>query len=99
MQNKADSNPAEALPIGDENPVDEELPQPLDAGHFEVEDPEEAEMKEKALRAAQDAVSKQKKITDAFDTEYMKLRQTSDMEGPSNDISVCGSGNIDLHNP
>ncbi|KFK34966.1 hypothetical protein AALP_AA5G217000 [Arabis alpina] len=99
MQNKADANPYEALPIGDENLVDEELPEPLAAEPPEVEDPEEAELKEQALRAAQDAVSKQKKITDAFDTEYMKLRQTSDMEGPSSDTSVAGSGNIDLHNP
>ncbi|KAG2287794.1 hypothetical protein Bca4012_031394 [Brassica carinata] len=29
----------------------------------------------------------------------MKLRQTSDIEGPPNDVSVSGSGNIDLHNP
>lgn len=96
MQNKPDAQPYEALPIVDENPVDEELPA---AGPFEVEDPEEAKMEEKVLKAAQDAVSKQKQITDAFDTESMKLRQTSELEGPSNDISVCGSSNIDLHNP
>lgn len=98
MQNKADSKPSEAQ-VGDENPVDEELPEPSAAGPSEVEDPEDAEVREKALRAAQDAVSKQKKITDAFDTEYMKLRQTSEMEGPSNEIPICGSSNIDLHNP
>ncbi|XP_010504655.1 PREDICTED: DNA helicase INO80 isoform X1 [Camelina sativa] len=99
MQNKTDSNPSEALPIGDENLIDEELPETSTSGPSEVEDHEEAELKEKVLRAAQDAVSKQKQITNAFDTEYMKLRQTSEMEGPSNDISVCGSSNIDLHNP
>jgi DNA helicase INO80 len=99
MQNKTDSNPSEALPIGDENPIDEVLPETSAAEPSEVEDPEEAELKEKVLRAAQDAVSKQKQITDAFDTEYMKLRQTSEMEGPLNDISVSGSSNIDLHNP
>ncbi|CAH2063854.1 unnamed protein product [Thlaspi arvense] len=92
-----DSKPSESL--GDENLVDVELREPSAAEHSEVEDPEVAKMKEDALIAAQEAVSKQKKITDAFDTEYMKLRQTSDMEGPSNDVSVCGSGNIDLHNP
>ncbi|KAL1225590.1 Chromatin-remodeling ATPase INO80 [Cardamine amara subsp. amara] len=96
MQNKPDAQSYEALPIGDENPVDEELP---GAGPIEVEDPEEAKMKETVLKAAQDAVSKQKQITDAFDTESKKLRQTSELEGPSNDISVCGSSNIDLHNP
>ncbi|CAN8254382.1 unnamed protein product [Cochlearia groenlandica] len=99
MQDKAASVPPEALLIGDENLVGEELQEPAAAGPPEVEDPEETKMKENALRAAQDAVSKQKKITDAFDTEYMKLRQTSDMEGQSNDVSVCGSSNIDLHNP
>ncbi|CAA7060575.1 unnamed protein product [Microthlaspi erraticum] len=99
MQNKADSKPSEAFPIGDENPVDEELPEPSAAEPSEVEDPEDAEVREQALKAAQEAVSKQKKITDAFDTEYIKLRQTSEMEGPSNEIPVCGSSNIDLHNP
>lgn len=94
MQNKADLKPSEDVLIVDEDPVDKEVPEPS-----EVEDPEEAELKKEALRAAQVAVSKQKKITDAFDTESMKLRQTSDMEGPSNDISVSGSSNIDLHNP
>uniref|UniRef100_A0A1J3K9Z7 Chromatin-remodeling ATPase INO80 n=1 Tax=Noccaea caerulescens TaxID=107243 RepID=A0A1J3K9Z7_NOCCA len=99
MQNKAESKPSEAFIIGDENPVDEELPEPSAAGPSEVEDPEDAEVREKALKAAQEAVSKQKKITDAFDTEYIKLRQTSEMEGSSNEIPVCGSSNIDLHNP
>ncbi|CAF2265863.1 unnamed protein product [Brassica napus] len=99
MQNKTDSKPSESLSIADENLVDEELREPAAAEPSEVEDPEEAKMKADALKAAQEAVSKQKKITDAFDTESMKLRQTSDMDGPSNDVSVSGSGNIDLHNP
>ncbi|CAN7056894.1 unnamed protein product [Brassica rapa subsp. trilocularis] len=100
MQNKTDSKPSESLSIGDENLVDEELREPAAAAEpSEVEDPEEAKMKADALKAAQEAVSKQKKITDAFDTESMKLRQPSDMDGPPNDVSVSGSGNIDLHNP
>ncbi|RID65072.1 hypothetical protein BRARA_D00292 [Brassica rapa] len=99
MQNKTDSKPSESLSIADENLVDEKLREPAAAEPSEVEDPEEAKMKADALKATQEAVSKQKKITDAFDTESMKLRQTSDMDGPPNDFSVSGSGNIDLHNP
>ena len=99
MQNKTDAMPSESLPLGDENLVDEALQEPSAAKLSEMEDPEDAKMKEDALNAAREAVSKQRKITDAFDTEYMKLQQTSDMEGPSIDVSVSGSGNIDLHNP
>ncbi|CAH8384712.1 unnamed protein product [Eruca vesicaria subsp. sativa] len=99
MQNKTDAMPSESLPIGDENLVDEGVQEPSEAKLSEVEDPEDAKTKEEALKAAREAVSKQRKITDAFDTEYMKLQQTSEMEGPSNDVSVSGSGNIDLHNP
>ncbi|KAF8102126.1 hypothetical protein N665_0201s0411 [Sinapis alba] len=99
MQNKTDAMPSESLPIGDENMVDEVLQEPSAAKLSEVGDPEDAKMKEDALKAAREAVSKQRKITDAFDTEYMKLQKTSDMEGPSIDVSVSGSGNIDLHNP
>ncbi|CAN7095273.1 unnamed protein product [Brassica rapa subsp. narinosa] len=99
MQNKTDAMPSESLPIGDENLVDEALQEPSAAKLSEMEDPEDAKMKEDALNAAREAVSKQRKITDAFDTEYMKLQKTSDMEGPPIDVSVSGSGNIDLHNP
>lgn len=99
MQNKTDAMPSEPLPIGDENLADKVILEPSAAKLSEVEDPEVAKMKEDALKAAREAVSKQRKITDAFDTEYMKLQQTSDMEGPSLDVSVSGSGNIDLHNP
>ncbi|KAL0848272.1 hypothetical protein Bca101_021519 [Brassica carinata] len=99
MQNKTDAMPSGSLPTGDESLVDEALLEPSAEKLSEVEDPEDAKMKEDALKAAREAVSKQRKITDAFDTEYMKLQQTSDMEGPSIDVSVSGSGNIDLHNP
>ncbi|KAJ4896065.1 DNA helicase INO80 [Raphanus sativus] len=99
MQNKTDAMPSEPLPIGDENLADKVILEPSAAKLSEVEDPEVAKMKEDALKAAREAVSKQRKITDAFDTEYMKLQQPSDMEGPSIDVSVSGSGNIDLHNP
>ncbi|CAH1445795.1 unnamed protein product [Lactuca virosa] len=60
----------------------------------EVEDPEEAEMKMEALKAAQDAVSKQKLITNEFDAECLKLR-----EAPEQDASISGSTDIDLLHP
>ncbi|XVF07182.1 hypothetical protein REPUB_Repub06bG0116600 [Reevesia pubescens] len=95
MQNKANSKPSEALPAGDEESNDEDD----DAGPSGEEDLEEAELKKEALRAAQDAVSKQKKLTSAFDTECFKLRQAADTEVPLEDSSIAGSSNIDLHNP
>ncbi|OMO51090.1 hypothetical protein CCACVL1_30011 [Corchorus capsularis] len=86
--------PSEALPAGDDEPNEEE-----DDVMPGEEDPEEAELKKEALKAAQDAVSKQKKLTNAFDTECLKLRQSSETEVPLEDNSVAGSSNIDLHNP
>jgi chromatin-remodeling ATPase INO80 len=62
------------------------------------EDPEEAELKKEALRAAQLAVSQQKKITDAFDTECLKLRQLSELGGTAIDPAAAES-NMDLLNP
>ncbi|XWS66310.1 hypothetical protein CRYUN_Cryun05aG0188700 [Craigia yunnanensis] len=96
MQNKANSQPSEALPAGDQESYDDE--EEDNAGPGGEEDPEETELKKEALRAAQDAVSKQKKLTSAFDTECLKLRQASETEMPL-EISVAGSSNIDLHNP
>lgn len=64
----------------------------------EEEDPEEAELKKEALRAAQLAVSQQKKITDAFDTECLKLRQISELGGTAIDPAIAES-NMDLLNP
>lgn len=60
----------------------------------EEEDPVEAELKMEALKAAQDAVSKQKKITSAFDDDCLKLRQAAPEEAP-----IAGSSNIDLLHP
>lgn len=97
MQNKANSQPSEALPAKDEESNDDEKED--DGGPGVEEDPEEAELKKEALRAAQDAVSKQKKLTSAFDTECFKLRQAAETEVPLEDNSVAGSSNIDLHNP
>ncbi|KAK5803856.1 hypothetical protein PVK06_031505 [Gossypium arboreum] len=97
MQNKANSQPSEALPAKDEESNDDEKED--DGGPGVEEDPEEAELKKEALRAAQDAVSKQKKLTSAFDTECIKLRQAAETEVSLEDNSVAGSSNIDLHNP
>ncbi|GAV89368.1 SNF2_N domain-containing protein/Helicase_C domain-containing protein/DBINO domain-containing protein [Cephalotus follicularis] len=99
MQNKSNSQPSEALPVENEKQKDEEvLLNSSDMGPFEEEDPEEAELKKEALKAAQDAVSKQKLLTSAFDSECLKLRQAIE-EAPSLDPSVAGSSNIDLQQP
>lgn len=100
MQNKATSQPSELLPVGDDQLNEQDMPSSSsEAKPGEEEDPEEAELKREALKAAQDAVSKQKKITDAFDTECLKLRQVSDLEAPQEDASIAGSTNIDLLHP
>lgn len=95
MQKKA-AQASESLPVEDGETDNSELQ--LGASPVGEEDPEDAEMNKEALRAAQDAVSKQKKLTTEFDTECLKLRQAADIEA-SQDISVAGSSNIDLDNP
>ncbi|KAD6119634.1 hypothetical protein E3N88_10905 [Mikania micrantha] len=65
----------------------------------EYEDPEEAEMRKEALKAAQDAVSKQKMITSAFDDECLKLREAVGTDAPDQDASIAGSTDIDLLHP
>ncbi|KAK3217953.1 hypothetical protein Dsin_011923 [Dipteronia sinensis] len=100
MQNKSNSQPSEALPVGDEKSNDQDmLLSSSDVSPGEEEDPEEAELKKEAMRAAQNAVSKQKLLTSVFDTECSKLREVVESELPSQDASVAGSSNIDLHNP
>ncbi|KAL4587468.1 hypothetical protein LXL04_000339 [Taraxacum kok-saghyz] len=96
MQNKASSQQATE---GDNKVEDSEAAE-------KEEDPEEAEMKMEALKAAQDAVSKQKMITSAFDDEILKLREASGtQEDPEQQQqeqqqdSVAGSSNIDLLHP
>ena len=94
MQNKSAVRPSEAFPDSDENINDQEI-----EDEKVEEDPEDAELKKEALRAAQDAVSKQKKLTSAFDDECMKLRQANDLDVPSEDASAAASSNIDLLHP
>lgn len=63
------------------------------------EDPEEAQLKREALRAAQHAVSQQKMKTNAFDSEIVRLRQTSDSALPTDDSSSMDPSKIDLLHP
>ncbi|KAE9585259.1 putative DNA helicase chromatin remodeling SNF2 family [Lupinus albus] len=98
MQNKSNLPPSEGLPMVDENTNDHDaLVDSSNAGPNEEEDPEEAELKKEALKAAQEAVSKQRSLTNAFDTECLRLRQVdeTDMLPPE----VAGASNIDLQTP
>jgi chromatin-remodeling ATPase INO80 len=62
------------------------------------EDPEEAELKREALRAAQHAVTQQKRMTTAFDSEVVRLRHTSESGIPV-DSSTMDPSKIDLLHP
>ncbi|XP_065855452.1 chromatin-remodeling ATPase INO80 isoform X2 [Euphorbia lathyris] len=95
MQNKPNSQASPAMPVEDEILDSQEMPfSSLATGPTDVEDPEDAKLREDAMKAAQDAVCKQKKLTSDFDSECTKLRQAADL-----DASVAGSSDIDLHNP
>ena len=63
------------------------------------EDPEEAQLKREALRAAQHAVSQQKMKTNAFDSEVGRLRQTSESGLPTDDSCSMDPNKIDLLHP
>lgn len=93
MQKKSSAQPSEAALLGDEEIKEQEV---LMSSSVEEDDPEEAELKREALRAAHDAVSKQKTLTSAFDTECRRLRQDGEPEVPQ---EVPGASNIDLHHP
>ncbi|XP_043691411.1 chromatin-remodeling ATPase INO80-like isoform X4 [Telopea speciosissima] len=99
MQNKTTPQSSEALSVGDEEQNNQDLPLSSSDVKPGEEDPEEAEWKREALRAAQQAVSQQKKITSAFDSECQKLREVAETEGQPNDTSIAGSSNIDLLHP
>lgn len=99
MGNKSSTQPAETASVEEEEaePPEEKLTvSDLEPG--EEEDPEEAELKKEALRAAKQAVSQQKKITNEFDNACLKLRQV-DTGDQANDSIATGSSNIDLLNP
>ncbi|GAB4851642.1 Putative DNA helicase ino80 [Ancistrocladus abbreviatus] len=95
MQNKSTTQRSEALPMGEEQLNDHELTDDM-AGE---EDPEDAQLKKEALRVAEDAFSKQKRLTSAFDDECSRLRQVADNEAPIQDASVAGSNDMDLVHP
>ncbi|XP_073223338.1 chromatin-remodeling ATPase INO80-like [Cicer arietinum] len=98
MQNKSDLLSSEALPVVEEKTNDQDaLFDSSDARPIEEEDPEEAELKREALKAAQEAVSKQKKLTSAFDNECLRLRQVGEADSLVQD--VAGASNIDLQTP
>ncbi|XP_071720212.1 chromatin-remodeling ATPase INO80-like [Rutidosis leptorrhynchoides] len=98
MQNKSASQPTEAL-LEKDKLVDQEAFMDSSEMAVQEEDLEDAEMKREALKAAQDAVSKQKQITSAFDDEISRLRQASGVEDSEQQASVAGSSNIDLLHP
>uniref|UniRef100_A0A1D1YT28 Chromatin-remodeling ATPase INO80 n=1 Tax=Anthurium amnicola TaxID=1678845 RepID=A0A1D1YT28_9ARAE len=97
MQNKPTSQASGTLPLV----VDDSKDQMLISADAELveEDPEVTELKKEAFRAAQNAVSKQKKITSAFDSDCRRLRQNIELEGPASESSIMGSSNIDLLHP
>ncbi|KAL3534402.1 hypothetical protein ACH5RR_002863 [Cinchona calisaya] len=99
MQNKSTSQSTEALAAGEEASNDQDMLASSEAKLDEEEDPEDAELRKEALKAAQDAVSKQKMMTSAFDNECLKLRQAAEIDVPQQDESVAGSANIDLLHP
>ncbi|KAJ9565383.1 hypothetical protein OSB04_001349 [Centaurea solstitialis] len=99
MQNKTASQPPGTSSEEENKVVDQEAILTSSELGNEEEDPEEAEMKMEALKAAQDAVSKQKMITSAFDDECLKLRQAAGTEAPEQDASIAGSSDIDLLHP
>ncbi|KAL1330464.1 hypothetical protein AAHE18_12G111300 [Arachis hypogaea] len=97
MQNKSSLLSSEALPMEDEKADDQDaLFDSSDAGPIE-DDPEEAELKKEALKAAQEAVSKQRKLTSAFDSECLRLRQAGEADPLSQE--VAGASDIDLQTP
>ncbi|CAI9099819.1 OLC1v1036698C1 [Oldenlandia corymbosa var. corymbosa] len=98
MQNKSASQSIDTLATG-EKEVDEDMLLSSETKDDEEEDPEDAELRKEALKAAQDAVSKQKMMTSAFDSECLKLRQTGDIEALQDDNSVAVSADIDLLHP
>nr|XP_043609117.1 chromatin-remodeling ATPase INO80 [Erigeron canadensis] len=98
MQNKSTPQPSEAL-LEDDKMDGQEAIMSSSELVAQEEDPDEAEMKMEALKAAQDAVSKQKQITSEFDDEILRWRQVTGAEDPEQLALVAGSSNIDLLHP
>ncbi|KAH6794585.1 DNA helicase INO80-like protein [Perilla frutescens var. hirtella] len=99
MQNKT-SQPSGTSAVGEEKSNDQDnFLSSSEAQQQEEDDPEDAELRREALRAAHDAVSKQKRMTSAFDNECLKLRLAGEAEAPLQDGLVAESSNIDLLHP
>ena len=94
MQNKQSSQPSDSLEDSRDQILTSE-----DVETKEDEDPETAELKREALWAARKAVSKQKEITNAFDGECLRLRESAELEGQESEISIEGSARMDLLHP
>ncbi|CAL0321559.1 unnamed protein product [Lupinus luteus] len=95
MQNKSNLLSSEA-PMAVEKTNDQDaLFDSSDTGPNE--DPEEAELKKEALKAAQEAASKQRTLTSTFDSESLRLRHAG--ESDSLPQQVAGATNIDLQTP
>ena len=97
MQNKSNLLSSEALPMADEKANDQDALFDSSDAEPNEEDPEEAELKKEALKAAQEAVSKQRRLTSAFDSECLRLRQAGETDSLSQE--VAGASNIDLQTP
>ncbi|KAG4927837.1 hypothetical protein JHK85_054323 [Glycine max] len=88
MQNKSNLLSSETLPKEDEDADDQDaLVDSSDVMPDEEVDPEEAELKKEALKAAQEAVSKQRMLTSAFDTECLRLRQAGETDSLPPDVA------------
>ncbi|CAN6484002.1 unnamed protein product [Victoria cruziana] len=100
MQNKSTPQASEAVPATEGDTIAGGISFSLvDVRADEEDDPEETALKREALKAAQHAASEQKKLTSAFDSECMKLRDGVDTEVMVADGSIEGSSNIDLLHP
>ncbi|KAK4773038.1 hypothetical protein SAY87_028057 [Trapa incisa] len=99
MQNKPNSQPSEVFPMGEEKANEMESFGRSDIDPSKEEDIDDAELKKEALKAAQDAVSKQKSLTSAFDSECLRLRQAADFGVPSSESLVAGTSDMDLQTP
>ncbi|KAJ3683791.1 hypothetical protein LUZ60_014018 [Juncus effusus] len=87
MQNKTNLQSESQLDESSSVPTGEDEEEEME------EDEEEAELKREALRAAQLAVSQQKRITDAFDNECQKLREVVEA------AEAGADSNMDLLHP
>lgn len=94
MRNKTNSQPIAGASIDEEDVARESYKVTL----TNDKDIEEAALKEKALRVAQNAAAEQKKLITAFDSECLKF-QNMGTNGLSQESIAEGSDDMDLLNP